>query len=800
MALVAVLAYINTLPNELVFDTRNAVYEKAPEQLLAEPARLLQMRRPLVSLSLGFNASLNRSLALPPDHVTGYHLFNLLVHVAAGMVLYGLLRRLFRYTRRPRGDNERIAPWLAGAIALLWVVHPLNTQAVSYVVQRGESMMGMFMLLSLYALVRHTEAPDQRGWAATCVVAGWASMASKEVGAVIPLVALVLDRTLLAGSWKVALQERWRVYVGLAVPWLTLPWILPRVLDGSGGVGLGLAGLSPIAYLLSQGQVILHYLRLSFWPHPLIIDYAWPASYPDGTWLPGVIIVGALLAVTAWGVWRKAWWSVPAAAFFLVLGPTSSFIPIADLAVEHRMYVPLIAVVTLVVLLAFAGLRRLITQRSMQATIGGAVVAGLALSLATGTVVRNLEYRYAITLWESTVANVPQNPRAEQKLGEARQRLAGELSRHGMQDRAVEQLELAVKHYGQAVDKHQRFAQQGRRLQGSWHLAHANLGNVLRDLANYHQRRDRDDLAANQLAEAERHLRLAVEVAPEDARSHYDLGRVLMARRETADAAEALATAIALKPRFAEAYHALALVRLNAGESDEAVRLLRQAVRLKPNLGRAQAALGELLLQRDDVDEAISALEAARRLTRFDSSLFLNLAIAHMRRRDLHEAAHLLWRVTEEEPYHLRAHVLLGQVSERLGDAWQARRAYENALELDPNQPDAAIRLALLLTTHPEDEFRDADRAAMLLEPYRDTEEPSARLLEALAALHAERNEMDQAVRAQQRAIALATDADAHERRIERMRERLETYEAGEPYRHAAYVDEYGPERSWRWR
>ena len=113
----------------------------------------------------------------------------------------------------------------------------------------------------------------------------------------------------------------------------------------------------PLAYLLTQPGVILHYLRLACWPTGQCLDYDWPiATTAREILLPAGLIVAAA-AVTAVGTWRRRPWAWPAAAFFLLLAPTSSLLPVAAPAVEHRMYLPLAAVAGLVIVGGFALVR-----------------------------------------------------------------------------------------------------------------------------------------------------------------------------------------------------------------------------------------------------------------------------------------------------------------------------------------------------------------------------------------------------------------------------------------------------------
>jgi len=113
--------------------------------------------------------------------------------------------------------------------------------------------------------------------------------------------------------------------------------------------GFGVESIGPLRYAMAQPGVVLHYLVLSFWPHRLCLDYGWMPVEDFLGFVAPLVVVGALLLAAAWGVWRNTWLGVVGAWFFLALAPSSSFLPIQDLAVEHRMYLSLAAVVVLAV-------------------------------------------------------------------------------------------------------------------------------------------------------------------------------------------------------------------------------------------------------------------------------------------------------------------------------------------------------------------------------------------------------------------------------------------------------------------
>ena len=139
--------------------------------------------RPVLNLSLALNYLMGGTAAW------GYHLVNLLIHLCAGLVLYGILRRTFRGFDLP-----------AAAVALLWTAHPIQTEAVTYIVQRAESLMGLFYFLTLYCFIRYGEG--SRRWAVLSVLACFLGMGTKEVMVSAPLVVLFTTAPLSAARWR----------------------------------------------------------------------------------------------------------------------------------------------------------------------------------------------------------------------------------------------------------------------------------------------------------------------------------------------------------------------------------------------------------------------------------------------------------------------------------------------------------------------------------------------------------------------------------------------------------------------
>jgi len=407
LAAAGFLVHSSSLDGVFVLDDRVSILDNPHIESLWPLSRSLSAPpgtgasgRPLVALSLAIN------YALGGREVLGYHLFNVAVHVLAALALFGVVRRALLAAGREAGSGA-----VAFAVALLWVLHPLHTDALDHVVYRNETMMAAGYLASVYCALRAFASRAPRRWGVLCVGAAVLSVTSKEVAVSLPLAVFAFDRLLGAGTFRGALRARPWMYAGLAASWGVLALCVAL---GDRGESVGLAHseiIGSLDYLRTQAEAIVLYLSRSFWPAPLCFDYD---GYPlVRTWgavlLPGGVLV-ALLALSGILFARRRVTGLLGLAFFAVLAPSSSFIPLSgELVAEHRMVLPLAPLIALVVLGVDRALQDAGERRKV---IGGTLLVLAAGALGATTFARNLVYRSRLELWSDTLAKRPDNPRA----------------------------------------------------------------------------------------------------------------------------------------------------------------------------------------------------------------------------------------------------------------------------------------------------------------------------------------------------------------------------------------------------
>jgi len=468
IAVAATWAYATSFTGVFVLDDKPAIVLNPNVRTLwpltramSAPPETPVSARPVASLSLAINYALADPAVrdvfdppapgAPPDsgprflsNVWGYHAMNLALHILTALALFGVVRRtLLAETMRAR-FGARATP-LAFSVALLWVVHPLTTDAVTYVIQRIEILMGLFFLLMLYCAIRYFESRGEgqgargKSWMYLAILCSALGMASKQVMVVAPIVVWLWEWTFAkaVGHRPKAIGTSARpataygprpmaLYLGLCATWLLLIALVwyerwPH------SIGLDREGWTPFTYLWTQTGIILRYLRLAIVPWPLVLDYdGWPMARSIADVWPQALALIAACAAIGLGVLRRRAWGFAGAWVLLILAPSSSVLPLAtEVAAERRMYLPLAAIVAVVVLVVYVLVERIANvvganerpRRQVRRAMAVGLVGGVAIVFATVTRARNADFSSDIGIWADAVAKRPTNPRARVNYG-----------------------------------------------------------------------------------------------------------------------------------------------------------------------------------------------------------------------------------------------------------------------------------------------------------------------------------------------------------------------------------------------
>jgi Flp pilus assembly protein TadD len=607
LAAAGAVAYSTSFAGVFVFDDKPAIVNNPNIKTLwplttamSAPPEVAVSGRPVASLTLALNYALApadvRDVLAPGGltaspttadrflrNVWGYHLFNLMLHVCAALALLGVVRRTLS-SDRLRTDLGNRDTALAFAAVLVWLVHPLLTDAVTYVTQRTEVLMGLFYFLTLYCAIRAGErgvgTRVRSWWTAAAIVACALGMGSKQTMALAPLVVVLWDWTFAPrptrlpddpGGEAAAGARRSVLYAGLAATWAILAASVVHE-RWPNSVGSGIEGWTPWTYLVTQTGVVVHYLRLAVLPSPLAFDYdGWRMARSILDEAPSAALLAGLFAATAIGVVRRHAWGFVGAWVFATLAPSSSLLPLpTEVAAERRMYLPLAGLSVIAVIGTYLGgrrlLRHLITSEPLRRLAGGIaavlLVAAVVATFAMMTADRNRDFWSEERIWQDTVEKRPGNPRAR-----------------------------------------------------------LNYGVVLTE--------------AGRLPEAETQLREAVRLKDRSAPAHANLGSVLCSQGRVEEGVSHLERALAIEPGYAAAYSNLAEAYGALGRRSEAAKYFTMAVEVRPDSPLLLSRLGWLLAtspedQVRDGNKSVQVSERAVRLTtRQDMLALQTLAAAY---------------------------------------------------------------------------------------------------------------------------------------------------------------------------
>lgn len=551
-----VAAYEAALDAPFLWDDQDSVLENPGIRTLlplsgpcSDPSALSHPlnNRPVPSLTLALNFHFFGYDVRP------YRVTNMVIHWACSILIWAILRMMLRSPslRARFGRDSNLLGFLA---AIIWALHPINSEPVIYITQRTTILMSFFLLLSLYCSQRSWTSLRSGGWwAVGASLACAAGMGSKEVMVSAPLLILLFDRTFYSGSARTSWAAHRFLYLGLAGSWFVLAALLMTGAAQEGAAGFRL-GISVWEYLTIQARMIVRYVGLVIWPGRLMASYVAVPPSPAEYLLPGSALVAALCG-SLWAIHRRHPIGMAGAWFFLILAPTSSVLPIASqVAAERRMYLPSLALIVLVIVLAQIPLSRL--SRSSVSSLNLGVAAVLIIVLGISTSLRSAIWSTETSLWKDNVAKDPSNQLARNNLGQV-------LLSAGDAGSAKEHFETALR-----LDP--------------------DYPEALHNLALCH-------LEEGRIVEARHLLERALALRPRNAVTHLVLARVLSMEGRRKECWSHLAKAESLEPS-AKTHCIVAGFHILEGQSEEARIHLQEALRLDPTFEEARNRLAELEL------------------------------------------------------------------------------------------------------------------------------------------------------------------------------------------------------------
>ncbi|MDO8445576.1 MAG: hypothetical protein Q7T53_05645 [Deltaproteobacteria bacterium] len=379
IAVAAFLVYSNTFHASFHLDDVPQIVENPKIKDLKYLPELLMGQRGIADASFALN------YAVGGLNVFGYHLVNIIIHIINGILVYFLISLTLKRTLH--ADQASKVPLYT---ALLFAVHPVHTQAVTYIVQRMESLASLFYLLALLLFIKGASA--KKAVSAIILYSGvvlayFLGFKSKEIAITLPAIIFLYDLYFVSGGNIKTMLRRWPLYMilGFLLVYLASKTMVPSsavgAITGSGfndvseaSAGFAVKQISPLQYLYTQFNVIMTYLRLLILPFKQNLDYDYPISKTLFE-LRTFMSFSGILAILSTAIYlfikpvsritnHGRFISFFILWFFVILSPTSSFVPIVDVIFEHRVYLASVGFMAIFVILFDETFDRLTTLRN----------------------------------------------------------------------------------------------------------------------------------------------------------------------------------------------------------------------------------------------------------------------------------------------------------------------------------------------------------------------------------------------------------------------------------------------------
>ena len=644
--------------------------------------------------------------------VTGYHAVNLVIHIINALLVYYIVTLTFM-TPSLRGSSLKAHPGFVALFSgLLFVCHPVQTMAVTYILQRWASLVALFYLLSIVLYMKWRigmmQGPqhNKKSYIHSvscisyilsllfCVLA----MKTKEIAFTLPLmIALVEFLFFSIPQSKVGIKRGRRVLylIPFFIMMMIIPFTYMNMIGDSGDLSAVLSGTTRlhvdhgrIDYLLTQFKVISTYIRLIFMPVHQGIYYD-NMVYHSLAELPVILSFMFLMSTLSFGGYllyrsriKRNILLVPAFGifwFFLALSVESSVIPIMDVINEYRVYLPsagaFMAIATGVVILA-AG-----SRLAQKLAVCGAVVAVLALSGATYS--RNTAWQSEISLWEDAVRKAPNSSFGHYYLGKS-------YEAEGNIEKSIDAYKTSIRLNPEAIWAHNK-------------LATVYFINSMFD-------------------KAIEHYKLSLELDPKDVVGYINLGKAYMEEGLIKKADEQFRTALKVDPDNAALYSDIGNAYLQGGYADKALEHFETALRLNPeNEAIAHNNLGAVYQSKGLFDKAVEHYRLAAELEPRNPASYFNLGTAYQSMGLLDNAIQLYQIALKVDPNYSEAHGNLGVAYQSKGMIDKAIEHYRAALVLNPKHALVHFNLGLVYFQQGNTEkAREEFKAALRIDPGYD--------------------------------------------------------------------------------
>ncbi len=659
LSLLVAVAYGNTLDHAFQYDDVNQILKKPWVRDTEKISEFLfnPSIRPVVILSFNLN------YAISGFEVWSYHVFNILIHMGVVLMLY----RLVLLTGKGRISPGTVPPAfkrMAFFAAALFALHPLGTQTVTYISSRSSSLATLFYLITMElffsGLLRMRDSENKLDGKSFLYFSGAGitlllGVSSKLIIITIPAMIFLYHFYFFSGqSFLGWLRNQARLLLVIGIPLFS--YITYRLMTPEGILPTGKTYMTAGQYLLTQTQVIpFEYFKKMLFPINQSIDVDFPLATDWADWsnYGGMVMLSFYLLIILRASRAHPWVAFGLAWMGITVLPTSSFVPLHDVAVEHRTYLPLVGFC-----IAAAGMLETGMHWMRRVSPGSEAwllrIAMLVVVLMAALLVnRNPVWQSDVTLWADAKKKAPHFIRPYSNLGEAYDKL-------GNYERAIAEFKAALE------------------INPNYTFALNNLGNVYGKLKQF------------ELAKG--YFERVVKLDPNYAPAYYNLGRAQQALRQIGDALKSYRRAYELKPHFEEALYNYSLLAIQAGQPDKAVEPLKKYIEYYPGNYQGYFGLGNAYLVLRRFEEAIIQFRKTGEIKPDYPLAFINLALAQLQSGKIDEAIATYNNLLKKSPNIAGVHLNLGLIySKHRPDNKKALFHFQESLRLDPGQPQAVI-------------------------------------------------------------------------------------------------------------
>jgi len=662
------VAYANSLSGKFVLDDNALIKNNAYIRSWGNLAKRISLYlgesqrmqfRPLIQCAFTLDYSLWRL------DTKGYHLTNIILHILVAISIYWLIRLLFQ-------DNL-----LSLLTSLLFVVHPIHTEAVSYISGRADSLVSLFMLLCIIFYIKQLKsgkAPFYILMLITCILATF----SKENS-------LILSGLLLL--YHYAFRQRLKLTSFIPILAIAFTYVAFRVFS----IKTTPIDVSTATTVLERIPgffvAVTNYIRLLFLPLDLHLDYGQRLfSFTHPQVILGMIITLGLLLYAIKIRKSNKLTSLAIGWFFITLLPVSNLYPVFSYMAEHFLYLPSIGFF----LVLASGLSH--TYKIKKLKIPAIAISIILLCFYSYLTIRQNEYwRNPIAFYKRSIKYSPDSALMYTSLG-------WEYKALKRYQEAIEALKKAIK------------------INPEYEEAHYNLGLTYAMLKRYDEaiiaykkaikiNPDYEEVyislgtaykSINRIKEAQDLFEETIKLNPYFAQAHNNLGVIYYDFKQYDQAASAYKKAIELHPDYAEAYNNLGLLYSALNQSQQAVTAYQKAIESDPGFAEVYNNLGREYEKLDRINDAISSYKEAVKLDPDFPGSYNNLGVVYYTLKQYNQAVASYQKAIQLNPQYAEAYNNLGLAFEALGKSQEAISSYKRAIEIDPSDPNAYNNLSII--------------------------------------------------------------------------------------------------------